>query len=384
MAERSSQAGFFCTPYVGLRCILLLVVLEGHYWFEAYPIPALNPLSFAVPCFFALSGFLISHTLFRYEHLPKLEALKTFYIRRALRILPVFYLVLVVGHLVGGTPYFWWQMSYLINVKIYTLSAYQPSEFYAYLMTDEDFRAMHFWSVNVEEQYYLLYPLLILFTSVRSRTQILCSCIGLSIFSRFYFLKYHPTAFYGGLGQVAGEFILWACLFAWYDYRDRGTWYRSRWVLYGSMACFAILAIFDGSYGTYGQWRPPAHQTVYAVILGLFIVSLRHNTGTLVGRALSVKALAVVGRVSYGAYLLHLSMNPLVDKLVGVAPFLAPFPQCPRAVAGPIVTVCAALLVWYGFEEPINRWRKRWSLRTTQAPGSVGSSIALDPQREES
>lgn len=360
--KKASEAGFFCPAYVGLRAALVLIVLEGHYWFEIYPIPQITPLTFAVPCFFALSGFLISHTLFRYEAHSKLQVLKVFYMRRALRILPAFFLVLFTAHAIRSVPYVWWQASYLINVKIFTLSAYHPLAFRAYLTNHGDFQAIHFWSVAVEEQFYILYPLFLLWTAKRFRTGLLGLAILGSIGARLYLMKHHPNSFYGGLGFVAGEYILWGCLFAWLDYTKVWTWLQSRWALYGSILAFGVMATFDRSYGVVAQWRPPIHQTVYAVIIATFVVSLRYGQKTYFGKLLSWRALIPIGKVSYGAYLLHIFLNPVADRLAEALPFLVVFPSCPRATTGPLVTLAVALLMWYLYEEPINRLKRRWTL----------------------
>ena len=358
--ERKSEAGFFCPAYVGLRCFLLVVVLEGHYWFEAVKDPRLTPLTFAVPCFFALSGYLISHTLFRYEDRPKREALRVFYIRRAFRILPPFFLVLLVACLVGGTPYVGWQATYLMNLKIYHLSQYEPFAFLQY-QDFGSFNAMHFWSVSVEEQFYVLYPLFVFGLGRRFRTSLLVAGLIISILSRLWYIQHQPHAFYGGLTWVAGEFILWACLLAWLEYSGHLNWLGNRTALYGSMLCFGLLAYFDRSYGLWAQWKPQAHQTVYAIILAVLVLSLRHCPQTLVGRALSWKPLAVVGSMSYGAYLVHIFLNPVADRLGQAVPQLVLFSQCPRATTGPIVTLLVAAIMWYGYEQPINRLRQRWS-----------------------
>lgn len=358
--NRTSEAGFFCPAYIGLRCVLLLVVLEGHYWFEAAPDPRLTPLTFAVPCFFALSGYLISHTLFRYESRPPGEALRVFYLRRAFRILPPYYLVLAVAYLIGGTPYLGWQAAYLMNFKIYHLSQYEPFAFLRY-QDFGSFNAMHFWSVSVEEQFYLLYPLFLFGLGRRWRGSLLALGIAFTILCRFWYLRYQPHAFYGGLSWVAGEFILWSCLLAWLEFNGRLGWLANRAALYGSIATFGLLGYYDRSYGLWAQWKPQAHQTVYAMVLAVLVLSLRHCPDSLVARALSWKALAPIGAMSYGAYLVHIFLNPVADRLAQIAPWLVLFPQCPRATVGPIVTLTVAAAMWYGFEQPINRLRRRWS-----------------------
>ena len=358
--ERTSEAGFFCPAYVGLRCVLLMAVLEGHYWIETFPNSRVGTLSLSVPCFFALSGFLISHTLFAYEALPTARALKTFYIRRVLRILPAYFLVLGLAQLVCGVPYLIWQATYLLNFKIYLLSSTDLPAFGQYLQY-RNFNAIHFWSVCVEEQFYLVYPWLVFGTPRRWRTALLGAAIGISVGCRLYFLGHAgPMTFYGGLPFIAGEYILWGCLLAWMDYRDRWLWLRDPIILYLSLGLFFCLGWQDDSFYRWGQWRPPLHQTIYCILIAVIITSLRYSPDTFVARALAWKPLRWIGTMSYGAYLLHSFLNPVVDRVVLACPWLAIFPQCPRAVLGPILTLAAAGLLWYGFEKPIQGWRQRW------------------------
>lgn len=360
---RNSEAGFFCPAYVGLRCVLLMAVLQGHYWFEATSDSRVHPLTFAVPCFFALSGYLISHTLFAYEHKPWKEGAKVFYLRRALRILPPFYLVLLIAYLWHGIPYLAWQASYLMNFKIYLLSAYEPAYFAQYLRLG-DVNAIHFWSVDVEEQFYLLYPLFVAATHRRGRTAWLLGAIALSVACRAYFYETQYATFYGGLTPVAGEFILWGCLLAWWDHRGKLVWLRNSVALYGSLGLFLLLVTHDQSYGPWAQWKPPHHQSVYAILLAVFLLSLRYSSQSWLAWLLSRKPLAVIGQMSYGAYLIHAFCNPIVDALLAEVPSLILFERCPRAVAGPLVTLAAAALLWYGFERPIDSIRRRYRPRS--------------------
>ena len=85
---RKSEAGFFCPAYVGLRCVLLIMVLEGHYWFEATSNRSLNILTFASPslAFFetemqTLLTQIISQDLSAHKYIREFEHLykKKFY-----------------------------------------------------------------------------------------------------------------------------------------------------------------------------------------------------------------------------------------------------------------------------------------------------------------
>lgn len=365
--EKVSEAGFFCPAYVGLRCVLLIMVLEGHYWFDATSNTQLHILTFAVPVFFALSGYLISHTLFSYESHPWKEAAKVFYARRALRILPPFYLVLLVAHFIGGVPYLEWQLTYLMNVKIFLLSAFHQGEFWAY-MRSGDFKAIHYWSVNVEEQFYILYPLFVAWTVGKKRMPWYLGGIVLCIGVRAYLYENLRHSFYGGLSLVTGEYILWGSLFAWLDHNGKLRWLRNSVALYASVILFVLVDYHDTAYGPWAQWKPPHHQTIYCILIATFILSLRYTSESWLAKFLSLRPLAVIGQMSYGAYLVHLFLNPLVDRVVEAAPILAPFETCPRAVVGPILTLAVSAVMWYGFEEPINRARHRFRLSKKKAP----------------
>ncbi|MBS2038576.1 acyltransferase [bacterium] len=359
--KQSSEAGFFCPAYVGLRCFLLFAVLEGHYWIETYPGSRVGSMSLSVPCFFALSGFLISHTLFSYESMPARQALTTFYWRRILRILPAYLVVLAVTRMLWGVPYLFWNMAYLLNWKIYLLSSREPAEFLAFLNL-RNTNAIHFWSVCVEEQFYLLYPLFVFGSSRARRTGWLLAGIVFSILCRCYLLKTSgPLTFFGGLPMVAGEYILWGCLFAWFDFRDRWRWLRHPVTLYGCLLAVFCLGWWDPSYRTWAQWRPPLHQTVYCILIAGFVASLRHNPRTLLARFLAWKPFAWIGTMSYGAYLVHSFLNPTVDRLVADHPWLAVIPTCPRAFLGPVLTIAAAAVLWFGFEKPVQRLRRKFS-----------------------
>lgn len=138
----------------GLRCVAVLLVLVDHWLAERNKLP-LGPLG--VTLFFVLSGFLISGILVRSK--LKDEALgrshwfsfKQFYIRRSLRIFPIYYLSVFV--LIGvNSPSvqgkIGWHLLYGTNLYIALHETWLG-------ITD------HFWSLAVEEQFYLFFPLFI-------------------------------------------------------------------------------------------------------------------------------------------------------------------------------------------------------------------------------
>ncbi len=131
-----------------------------HLWPTAY---YLDWATEGVKLFFVISGFLITQILLSARAGAegclrlKLTALGRFYARRFLRIFPLYYGVIVVALLVGLPPtrdILGWLLSYLLNFKIGSQGYY-------------DAQFAHFWSLCVEEQFYLFWPWIIFFLSKR-------------------------------------------------------------------------------------------------------------------------------------------------------------------------------------------------------------------------
>jgi peptidoglycan/LPS O-acetylase OafA/YrhL len=136
----------------GWRTISIALVLLAHSTFTAGFPTALNPLilkyfaagTMGVHFFFVISGFLITWLLLQEQAKHGAISLKHFYVRRALRILPVYLLYLfVLGFLTryAQTPADW-----LANLTFTTNFFWVPEG------------TAHFWSLGVEEQFYLLWP----------------------------------------------------------------------------------------------------------------------------------------------------------------------------------------------------------------------------------
>ncbi|MGE0494044.1 MAG: acyltransferase family protein [Vulcanimicrobiota bacterium] len=364
MSDHSKSSGFYCPAFDGLRCLLLLSILEFHYGLGRVALEKIWWMSFALPCFFVLSGYLISHILYDYrERMSRGQTLKAFYVRRALRILPAFYAVLLVAHLVGGVPYLGWQLAYVFNFKLFALSdPFNRQAFYEF-MGHVDFNGAHLWSMAVEEQFYVLYPLFVLLLPRRSQGWLLALGIAVSAALRLYLLDQHPHTCYGVLTPVAGEFILWGCLVAWLESRDLLKGWNGTTCFYAGLAFFALLVVTQGDVENFlfAQWKPPANMTFFGLALALVVFGLRHSPDQWYSRLLMQRPLRAVGKIAYGAYLLHPFLNPMVDAVLVLLPWLAMIPGMPRALLGPVFAIGAAALMWVSFEGPLNRLRDRVS-----------------------
>jgi peptidoglycan/LPS O-acetylase OafA/YrhL len=142
--------------------VSISLVLLGHsYYTASFPanlrpmIDWVDPGDLGVRCFFVISGFLITWLLLQEQIRNGSISLKNFYVRRALRILPVYFLYLFV--LGFFTHYSQDTSSWLVNLTFTTNFFGSP------------FPTAHLWSLGVEEQFYLVWPWLLLWIPNRRR-----------------------------------------------------------------------------------------------------------------------------------------------------------------------------------------------------------------------
>src|SRR5208337_4189358 len=141
----------------GIRALAVIAVMIQH--FDPGTVRWIKLGHVGVRVFFVLSGFLITGILLQarqsaeIDGLSKWRVLRNFYARRFLRIFPIYYLVILVTWVAGIAEMresVGWNLSYLSN-------------FYFYQRGTGNYSVTHLWSLAVEEQFYLLWPLLILF-----------------------------------------------------------------------------------------------------------------------------------------------------------------------------------------------------------------------------
>lgn len=183
-----------------LRFFLALSVLLTHcnqnlkstgiYWFENHPV--LYKGRFAVHCFFMLSGFLLTYLAFSEYKTIGFVDFKRFFVRRILRIFPLYYLSVFLGYLTLGYlfPYFMGEnyFNFEISEGIFYQIFMLPN--FAYTLYNENLGALtSLWSIGVEEQFYLFFPF-ICFICFKNKFTIL----RLSLLLIMYYLVY--TYFY--------------------------------------------------------------------------------------------------------------------------------------------------------------------------------------------
>lgn len=140
----------------GLRGLSILMVIGAHlqlsssFWY-----PVLFNGTLGVNIFFVLSGFLITVICLKEKHQTGQLSLKNFYLRRALRILPVAYLYLLVLLILDHF--------FLLHIPYFQLlgAAFFVMDFSYFNSHSFNFMVAHYWSLSVEEQFYLILPFIL-------------------------------------------------------------------------------------------------------------------------------------------------------------------------------------------------------------------------------
>lgn len=332
-----------------LRAFALLLVMVEHYGgrtLNSY-IP-ISAGSVGVGCFFTLSGFLISGILlesFDANIESKGAVWRDFYVRRLLRLVPAYYAVILALVLLGIAPIAdsWpWHAAYLTNVWI------------AFGHPDNVF-----WSLSVEEQFYLFWPFVIAFTPRRWLLPAIFGIIGFSLlFKLSVLLGGYNTRQVNRL--LFGNLVLLCagCLLAVVSYRNGRAncfeWYSGARARAFRTLAFAGLAgavlswlIFHKDGGDGGLVRYFTNDLLCGVFYAWIVLQAAMGITGRLQPLFDNRVLQYVGRISYGLYLVHNWMPHVVEKFFG---------KMPKYEAGPIVVVLTfgvCILSWHFFEKPI-------------------------------
>jgi peptidoglycan/LPS O-acetylase OafA/YrhL/lysophospholipase L1-like esterase len=353
----------------GLRAIAVLTVIAFHEQFSWAPGGLLG-----VGVFFTLSGYLITDLLLgRWTATGRLH-LADFWIRRARRLLPALFVMLVVvtawvtvadrvrlGSLRGAVAAAATYSSnwYLIGVNQSYFARFAPPE-----------PLDHLWSLAVEEQFYLLWPWLLLLglLCIRRRgadgvawlaipTLALATASAIAMYV-LYQPGVDPTRVYEGTDTRAAGLLIGAALaMLWPSSRAGKTARKTGWLL--DMPALAGLAVIVLMTWRIGQYSPFLYQggMVLLSLATAAAVAAAACPGSIVGAALGVAPLRWIGVRSYGIYLWHYPVIVLTSA--------ANAPEdLPRAAAQVAATVVLAALSWRFVEEPVRRgaiaraWRR--------------------------
>ncbi len=324
------------TALDGLRGLAVLMVFLYHYGGGLQSAkPSIRLIGYitqgswlGIVVFFALSGFLITGSL--WDTVGQRHRLRNFYVRRALRILPLYILALIavaVTALLAGAT--------LAQLKPLTIFVFFLQDFphlaASALQTPSPLPLYHFWTLAVEEQFYLIWPLILLLAhSRRHALRLSLWCFGISEF--FLLSIYTLPAFQGARTHHLYDYFLLT---------------QS-----GALALGCAVSLAMGNHASLTGRRPGSHRIVrkyarpaffagiaiylYTCYLGGSLLLLNPLQFWLGLPAISVAAAAAIplvlrnglphtlfsfpplgwlGRIGYGFYVFHILLEPLYDHL---------------------------------------------------------------------
>ncbi|MBS0274796.1 MAG: acyltransferase [Proteobacteria bacterium] len=362
----------------GLRAVAVLAVVFYHCGFWQAPGGFVG-----VDIFFVISGFLITGIIHR-ETADGRFTVRHFYERRIRRIFPALFAMLAVATLAA------WILLFPLDFEAYAKSLVATAFFAAnfefwrevgYFDLAASFKPLlHLWSIAVEEQFYLLFPAVLLLTGTSSRPRLL-AVIGALLLLSFAFSVWASeqspsTAFYL-LPSRMWELMLGAIV-AIAPLPDLSRRWRDAVALAG-------LFLIGWAIWTYDHWMPFPGVAAMAPCLGAALVIYAGRQTNIVARALSAKPVVFVGLISYSLYLWHWPV--LVFTQIALNRALHPWEiyAC--------IALCFGLAVfsWWFIERPIRKhrgleWRALFggaaaAMTVTALCGAAVASAKGVPQR---
>jgi peptidoglycan/LPS O-acetylase OafA/YrhL len=311
----------------GLRFIAALLVIVHHIEQVKYIFGMPNNFSssfvqiigeLGVILFFVLSGFLITYLLLEEEKRTNTIAVKNFYLRRVLRIWPLYFLVVIVALFI------------LPNIPLFTLPEYGrdviyedlPAKILLYVFFLPNLVSPLFgvvpyasltWSIGTEEQFYLIWPPILKFFKKYRLLLMFVILAGYLIFARALFssrtdfipIKYELNAFWQTFNiasmAIGGFFALIL-----HSKRPALKFFLNKYLFYVVLG-FTSWLLYQGIYFPHITVNdmpfPYLYKEFYSIWFGIIILNFAANKDILF--SLEAKPLRYLGKISYGLYMYH-------------------------------------------------------------------------------
>jgi len=382
---------FFAAMAVTLSHVELMKQYHGYD--NVYEHPAVYELGrLSVTFFFVLSGYLITYLLLAERRLTNDISIRSFYLRRAFRIWPLYYLVVVLAFFVfphvpalaipqytdGVAAHIGWTFPlFVFLLPQLALSVYDPVPF-----------AEPAWSIGVEEQFYLLWPLLM--KRVRSALALALVVIAVIVSARYLALamatvnRAEPARLLFW-NQVINylyftrlECMAIGGLFAWLVFEDQRRVLAAlhhRFVQLGVYALTAWLLITDA-------FKPILNYGLFSVCFAVLILNVSTNPRSLI--RLSRRPFDFLGDISFSIYMFHevaiqLTLYALV-RTTGTR-FADAGANVALYAVSILLTLAIATVSYLHFERRFLRLKSRFGVIVTgaEARPAVSPAPVADP-----
>lgn len=336
----------------GIRAISIIAVILFHFGFHILPGGYVG-----VDMFFVISGYLITQMIAG-ELASGTFSIARFYKNRVVRLLPNLFLMIAASAVISYfvlKPYDFFQYAKSLQFSAIYLTNMVFARQQGYFDMSRDAKPLlHTWSLSIEEQFYLIFPvfLILLYKFKTHRIAALIVIAAASLWVRFdYIQHYLPTeGFFSFAGRI-WEFIIGAlAALMSVEIKNR--------LLHNGAISLTSLALIAASLLWLDESASPLLLLIPCLATALFILSSPNTTA---GKWLSGKTLVFIGGLSYSLYLWHW---PLIVWFHNADYSLNDTVQTTLLL---FLTVLIAYLAWKYVEEPCRQRREKFS----------GKSVAL-------
>jgi peptidoglycan/LPS O-acetylase OafA/YrhL len=364
----------------GLRAFAVVLVIISHWFSKDHFLNRFTDNgALGVTLFFVLSGYLITAILLRnkesIERGSSLKnALKTFYIRRSLRIFPIYYLLIIlllIFNVAAIQKSFSWHFFYLSNFYLWHIGQFPGS-------------LSHFWSLAVEEQFYMFWPALIFLVP---RSKLVVAFAGFILFATvFRVMFYSPPNHMGRFLMPASldSFCIGGLLA--YGQQYGTSWYKKLDQNFSSVI-LATTVIFIAYIVVDYKLNSPAKDylllgayfLIISVLFGLIIMRCSKGINNkFVGSFLNNRFIIYLGKISYGLYLFH-NFIPYFYN-IPLPKFLSPASLYIVQIIRLVALIGLSSLSWLFIEKPILRLKERFSYKAKTVPSEpLSNPLAAAP-----
>jgi peptidoglycan/LPS O-acetylase OafA/YrhL len=349
----------------GLRTLAVLPVVLNHANVRGF-----SGGYVGVDIFFVISGFLITGILVR-ELEQGRYSLGEFYRRRVLRIFPALSVVLAICTVVAALVMLPAEMvryaRSLAATALFSSNILFLSESGYFDAASVSKPLLHTWSLAIEEQFYILWPLMLAAVGAHRPTAMKLSIATVSAISfvlAAIMVQQNASATFYLLPFRAWELGLGALLAV------AGFGMRSRWI--NELLAAAGFAMILFAIARFDEATPFPGPAALLPCFGAALLIATGKARTLVGRLLSLEPVVFIGLISYSLYLWHWP----VIVFARLALFVSPFDHV-ATVAQIAVCMILATLSWWLVERPFRVHANRWTMRQILGAGLAAMAAAL-------
>ena len=351
----------------GLRGLAILLVMSFHYinnqlvntaGIIAHALSLVTSFGWVgVDLFFVLSGFLIGSILVRNKRSK--NYFSTFYLRRLVRIVPNYFLLVVIFMIILAIP--WFADNYFLTgnnvIPAWSYFAMLHNFYMAHLQNFGNVAMSVTWSIGIEEQFYIIFPFIVYFINDKWLPFILIAAIIMASFIRATYQSWVPQYV---LLPCRMDAISFGALIAWINYHyDLKVLARKYFAV-----LIVILATVVGFCGyLYIRYNDLGviKNSLFALVFAILLVFALTYTNSWYGRLLRNKMLVWIGTVSYSLYLFHYLILGIFHHVNGYREGIGIY-NAKDIVVSVIALIVSILFSWLVFkllETPAVRLGKR-------------------------